>query len=373
MVMMVLDHVRDYFGVPGISPTNLEQTTPALFFTRWVTHFCAPVFFLLTGTGAYLRMSRRGRRDVSGFLLKRGIWLLLLELVLLRGLAWQFNFDYRLTMLMILWALGWAMITLSALVWLPPWAVTVVGVALMAGHNLLDGVRPEQFGKFAAIWTTLHVPGFVYAGPVHQVFVAYPLVPWVGVTAVGYGLGQVYLGEATRRRAFLLWGGLGLTAGFMALRLLNGYGDPSHWRRQGSAAMTLVSLLNVTKYPPSLLFCLMTLGPALLGLAVLDRRTPGWLRPMVVFGRVPLFFFATHATLAHGLAVAVCFARYGQVHWMFESPNVGAYPFTAPPGWGYGLGTTYLLWGLIVATLYPLCRWFAGVKRRGGEGWLSYV
>lgn len=320
------------------------------------------------------------RGEVSGFLFKRGLWLLFLELVLLRGLAWQFNFDYRLTMLVILWALGWAMITLSALLWLRPWAVTAAGAVLIAGHNLLDGIRPAQMGRFAPVGVVLHGPGYVYHGPVHQIFAAYPLIPWVGVTAVGYGLGQVYAWESGRRRVFLLWSGLGLCLAFVLLRAANLYGDPSRWKPQSSATFTVLSFLNVSKYPPSLLFCLMTLGPALLVLAVLEGGPPAgegglsaWLRPVLVFGRVPLFFFAAHAMLAHLAAVVVCAFRYGHVHWMFESPNVGEYPFTPPPGWGYGLGTTYVIWGSVVLALYPLCRWFDGVKRRRSEPWLSYL
>jgi uncharacterized membrane protein len=365
MILMALDHVRDYFGAPG-NPTDPARASAALFFTRWVTHFCAPVFFLLTGTGAFLARGRRSTPDLSRFLIARGVWLVLLELTLFRCFAYQFNVDYRVTMLVILWALGWSMIVLGLLVYLPVWAVTALGVALIATHNLFDGIRG------GALWTMLHGQGFV-AGPPHAVFVAYPLVPWIGVTAAGYGLGQVFAWPAGRRRHFLLRSGLAMSAAFVALRAANIYGDPSGWRLQASAARTLLSLLNATKYPPSLLFLLMTLGPALALLAWLDRATPRLLEPALTFGRVPLFYFVLHMPLIHLAAVAACWWRYGTAHWMFESPTIASYPFTQPPGWGYALPVVYAVWVGVVVALYPLCRWFAGVKQRHSAAWLSYV
>jgi len=203
--------------------------------------------------------------------------------------------------------------------------------------------------------------------PPHMVFVGYPLIPWVGVTAAGYGLGQIYGWPSERRRAFLLRLGIGLTAAFCILRALDRYGDPERWTTQKSAAFTALSFLNTTKYPPSLLYLLMTLGPALLFLWAVDSGTPRWLRPALIVGKVPMFYYLLHIPLIHLLAVAVCYARYGQVHWMFESPLV-----RQPPGWGYSLPVIYLVWACVVLTLYPLCRWFAGLKQRRGDLWLSY-
>jgi uncharacterized membrane protein len=199
MIIMALDHTRDFFGIQGISPTNPALADAALFFTRWITNVCAPVFFLLTGTGAYLSLRKRSVRELSQFLLTRGVWLILLELTLVRCLAYQFNLDYRVTMLLVLWALGWAMITLSALVWLPLPVVTAFGLLLIAGHNLFDGIRSPS-----AILAVLHGPGFVINTPAHVVFASYPLIPWVGVTAAGFALGRLYDWTAERRRAFLL-------------------------------------------------------------------------------------------------------------------------------------------------------------------------
>jgi uncharacterized membrane protein len=368
MIIMALDHTRDYFGIPGQNPTDLATASAALFLTRWITFYCAPVFFLLMGTGAYLARRRRSTAELSRFLLTRGIWLIFLELVVVRCFAYQFNVDYRVTMLVVLWALGWALITLSVLVHLPASVVTAFGLIMIAGHNLFDSISSAN-----PLWAILHSPGFVMNTPAHVVFVAYPLIPWIGVTAVGYGLGQVYDWDAARRRAFLLRSGIAASVAFLVIRGINVYGDPSRWTSQKTAVFTALSFLNTTKYPPSLLFLLMTLGPALIFLAAVDGRTPRVLRPALVIGKVPLFYYMVHFALIHLLAVIVCYARYGTAHWMFESPDLGHYPFTPPPGWGYSLAGVYMIWVFVVLVMYPLCRWFASLKQRRSDGWLSYL
>ena len=368
MILMALDHTRDYFGIPGQNPTDLSTASAALFLTRWITNICAPVFFLLTGTGAYLSGRRRSRGNLAGFLFTRGLWLIALDVVVLRCLAYQFNFDYRVTLLLVLWALGWSMIALAALVRLPTTAVTAIGILMICAHNLFDSVRATN-----PFWVMLHQPGFVLNTPAHVVFAAYPLVPWIGVTAVGYGLGQIYAWSPVRRRAFLLRLGIALTLAFVTLRALDTYGDPSRWTRAHSPVLTVLSFLNTTKYPPSLLFLLMTLGPALLFLRAVDGAAPRVLRPAIIFGRVPLFYYVVHFPLIHSLALATCVARYGSGHWMFESPDLGHYPFTAPPGWGYSLPIVYLVWAMIVCAMYPLCRWYAALKARRSDPWLSYL
>jgi uncharacterized membrane protein len=257
MIIMALDHTRDFFGEPG-SPTNLATASAALFFTRWITNICAPVFFLLTGTGAWLSLRKRTKPELSGFLFTRGLWLIFLDLVLFRCLAVQFNFDYHVTIITVLWALGWSMIVLSVLVHLPAWLVTTFGVIMIATHNLFDSIKSTN-----PLWSILHSPNIIFPSSGHTVFVAYPIIPWVGVTAAGYGLGQIYGWTPERRRKFLLRFGIGLSAGFVILRAINIYGDPSRWTTQHSAAFTALSFLNTTKYPPSLLFLMMTLGPAL--------------------------------------------------------------------------------------------------------------
>jgi uncharacterized membrane protein len=366
MVLMALDHVRDFFGVPGVNPVNLAQTTVPLFLTRFITHICAPTFFLLTGTGAWL--SRKSVRERSRFLFIRGLWLLVLEVTVVRCLGMQFNADYQVTGLIVLWALGWAMIVLAGLVWLPATAILTVGVVMIVGHHVLDLVQSAH-----PLWVFLHSPGLLVNQPGFVVFVGYPLIPWVGVTAVGYALGQVYGWAPDRRRAFLLRWGLGVIAAFVALRWLNVYGDPAPWTAQASTAMTLVSFFNTTKYPPSLLFLLMTLGPAMLLLWALDVGTPEPLIFATVFGRVPLFYFVLHFFLIHLLAAVACYAMYGSAHWMFQSPDLGNYPFTSPPGWGFGLPVVYAVWVAVVIALYPVCAWFARVKQRSSSRWLSYL
>jgi uncharacterized membrane protein len=368
MILMALDHTRDFFGRTGINPTDPTQTTVALFFTRWVTHFCAPVFFLLTGTGAYLSLGKRSITGLSRFLFTRGLWLIFLELTIFRCLGFQFNFDYRFTLLNVLWALGWAMIILSVLVHFPTFLVIGFGAMLILFHNLLDSVQSSS-----PFWAILHSPNFVLITPRHSVFVAYTLIPWIGVTAVGYGFGRMYSWDANGRRNFLLQAGLAITAAFVVVRAINVYGDPVRWSTQRSSIFTLLSFLNTSKYPPSLLFLLMTLGPALLFLSAIDSATPVLLRPALVFGKVPMFYFLLHIPFIHLLAVIVCYARYGQSHWMFESPDAAHFPFTQPPGWGFSLPVVYLIWILVVLALYPLCRWFADVKRRRSDPWLSYL
>lgn len=373
MILMALDHVRDYFGNAAVDPTNLATTTVALFFTRWITHFCAPTFFLLTGTSAYLSSRRRNPAGLSRFLITRGLWLIVLETVILRCLGWQFNFDFRVTVLVVLWALGWSMITLALLVRLPAAASAVFGLALILGHNLLDGVSASSLGSVGPLWLILHQPGLLLSGPKHFVLVAYPLIPWVGVTAVGYSLGRMFEWDAARRRALLWRVGSGATLAFLVVRWLDGYGDPRPWAQQASSVFTVLSLLNTTKYPPSLLFLLMTLGPALLVLRVTDDRTPRWLRPISVIGRVPLFYFVLHVPLIHLLAVIACWFRYGTVHWMFESPRPDLYPVTQPPGWPLPLPAIYAIWILVIGILWPVCRWYASLKQRRRDWWLSYV
>jgi len=364
MVLMALDHTRDFFGLPG-SPTNLATATAPLFFTRWITHFCAPGFFFLMGGGAFFAGRRRSPGEFQRFLVSRGVWLIVLDLVVLRCFAYQFNFDYRVTMLLVLWALGWALIALAVVARLPVAAIATLGAVMIAAHNMLDGVRAT-----APLWRILHAPGVVFASSSHLVFAAYPLVPWMGVTMAGYAIGTVYTWPSERRRRFLALLGLLLTIAFVVVRGLNVYGDPAPWTHQRTAFFTFLSFLNTTKYPPSLAFLLMTLGPVLLALAATERATS---RVLVVYGRVPLFYYVVHFAVLHAVATLVCLLRYGSAHWMFESPNLANYPFSAPPGWGFPLPVVYAAWAAVVIGVYPLCRWFAGVKARSGAAWVSYL
>lgn len=372
IVVMALDHSRDFFGNFAANPTDLATTTVALFLTRWVTHICAPVFFLLTGTGACLTLGRMGKSGLTRYLLSRGLWLIFLELVVMR-FALQFNFDYHVTIITVLWALGWAMIVLAGLIWLPLWAIAAFGVVLLSGHNALDSVQADSLGVFRPLWMLLHQLGVVFNNGRSVVLVAYVLIPWVGVTALGYVLGMTYAWDAGTRRRLLSWLGLGLIAGFVVLRFVNVYGDPVPWSEQKTLLWTLISFLNANKYPPSLLFLMMTLGPALLLLRAFDARIPATLRPALTVGKVPLFFFVLHFYLIHLLAVAASWVRYGHVRETFESPDIAHFPFSAPPGWDLGLPMVYAVWVVVVVSLYPLCRWYAALRQRRHDWWLSYL
>jgi uncharacterized membrane protein len=371
MVVMALDHVRDYFTRSAhlFDPADLALTTAPLFLTRWVTHFCAPTFVFLAGASAFLYGSRPGRSrpELARFLLSRGLWLVLIELTVVR-LAWQFNFDYRFFALQVIWAIGWSMIALAALVFLPIRLVGAFGLLMIATHNLLDrfGAAPlrNRPGEFADaslgdwVWSVLHV---------QNPPVIYPLIPWIGVMAAGYAFGPVLRHEPARRRRELLLLGAVLVAGFILLRALNLYGDPQPWSVQRSGLFTVLSFLNTTKYPPSLLYLLMTLGPALLALALFERVRGRVAQFFVVFGRVPFLFYVAHLYLIHALVLVFAGLRGDDFRayltfWRFM-----------PASWGYGLGVAYGIWLAVVIALYPVCRWFAGVKARRNEPWLSYL
>lgn len=373
MIVMTLDHVRDYFGDVLANPTDPKTTTVALFFTRWITHFCAPTFFLLTGVSAYLSSQRRGGGSMASFLVTRGLWLIVLEVIVMRCLAYQFNFDFKVTLLFILWALGWSMIVLAGLSRWKPTVALVFGIVMILTHNAFDGIPAQALGWAAPLWTVLHAPGLLLAGPDHFVLAAYSLVPWIGVTALGYGLAPIFTGDAERRRTILARAGVAMIVAFLVLRALNVYGDPSRWSVQHSPVFTALSFLNTTKYPPSLLFLLMTLGPLFLFLRAIDGGAPRAFDRVAILGRVPLFYFVLHIALIHVLAVIVCYARYGDIHWMFESPTLADFPFTQPPGWPLSLPYVYLIWWIVVLMLWPLCRWFAEVKRRRRDWWLGYL
>jgi uncharacterized membrane protein len=372
MIIMALDHTRDFFGDAAASPTNLATASAGLFLTRWITHFSAPTFFFLSGVGAYLALRRRTKSQLSVFLLTRGLWLVFLDAVLFRAIL-QFNVDYHVTILTVLWALGWSMIALAALAFLPATAVGIIGAIMIAAHNLLDPVKAQSFGAWAPLWNVLHSPGLLYMSPGHLVIVAYPLIPWIGVMALGYGIGQIYSIDPARRRALLLRAGIAVSAAFIVLRAINVYGDPAKWTHQKSTLFTALSFLNTTKYPPSLLFLLMTLGPVLVFLSLVDQKTPRLLRPALTIGKVPMFYYLLHFATLHVLAIITALIRFGGVHWMFESPSPDKYPVTQPPGWPASLPVVYLYWIAVLLLVYPVCRWYATVKMRSSNPWLSYL
>ena len=393
MVIMMLDHTRDfvhYAAMQGFDPTDLTHTSVKLFLTRWITHFCAPVFVFLAGTGTYLQFARgKSKSELSRFLVTRGFWLIVLEFTWVR-LAVTFNVDYHfLGVMQVIWAIGVSMIVLAALIHLPLRVVGAFGVLMIALHNLLDrfhvqgwhGPQSPVPGVWAKLFMILHQAfeafPVLWFFPSPVVVVLYPLIPWIGVMAVGYAFGAVYQMKLARRRRLLLVLGAVVTVGFFIIRAINHYGDPSHWGRQGNWKFTAISFLNVTKYPPSRLFLLMTLGPALLALAWFESFES---RPhsfgssiqtfFVTFGRVPLFFYLLQWPTAHFISVIVHLIAGKPVRWMFGTQINFAGP---PPGVGFNLAVVYACWIAGVLLLYPLCKWFAGVKARRRDWWLSYL
>ena len=363
MIVMALDHTRDYFLNFPFQAEDLAHSNLPLFFTRWITHFCAPVFFLLAGTGVGFALMRgRTPAEASRFLLTRGLWLVFLEVTVV-FVAWNFSFHLLPMLGLVIWALGWSMVCLALLIRLPRTVLVTISVAMIAGHNLFDRVTPESLGALGPVWTLLHVPGIVTP----WLGIYYPLIPWIGVMALGYALADVYRWDAPRRRRFLLRLGIGVTLAFVAIRAINGYGDPQAWATQRSFGLTVASFLNVWKYPPSLDYLLMTLGPMLVVLALTEQARGTVVRWITVFGRVPMFYYVLHLYLIHIFAGVLALAQGGAKALSISTD-------TGMPAWyGTSLPGVYLVWALVIVVLYVPCRWFAGVKARRRDWWLSYL
>ena len=363
MIIMALDHVRDFTSnaIVLFQPDDLSRTTAALFFTRWVTHICAPVFMFTAGLGAFFLLQRgRTKSQVSRFLLTRGLWLLVLEFTAMRT---ALTFYHGPILLEVLWALGWAMIILSALIYLPHSLLAVLSIATICLHNMADAVQDGW------LWSILHRPGAFPAGGI-LVIPGYSIIPWFAVMAAGFCFGRVMTLEPGVRSRWLLGIGLGLTLAFLVNRAINIYGDPQPWSTS-FPRMTVLSFLRTTKYPPSLDFLLMTLGPTILLLGWFDRMSFSDSNPLIVFGRVPLFYFVIHFYAARAISIALAAGRYGSVGFMMTSlpsPNSGY-----PAGYGIGLGWVYTIWIAVVLAMYPLCKWFMGLKQRRHDWWLSYL
>jgi len=367
IILMALDHVRDFWGPsPGL-PEDLESPSLELFLTRWVTHFCAPVFVFLSGTSAWLyaRNTHADKFALSRFLAARGLWLIVVELTIV-------NFSWTLYMagfvfVQVLWAIGWSMIFLALLVHLPLRAIAAIGFLLVFGHNLFDGINPDDLGAFGPFWAFLHVS---YGWPIADFFyfwIAYPVIPWIGVMALGYAFGAVLAAAETDWRKTAFRAGLAATVLFLLLRLLHGYGDPNAWDADGGAVRTLIEFLDVEKYPPSLQFLLVTLGPALMLMPLLENwrtRVSEWIS---VFGRVPFFFYVIHMPVIHLGAIIWSQFMFGKIEWQMQGPD--AYP----PAYEQNLWLVWGVWIAVVVLLYPACKWYAGLKRRRKDWWLSYL
>lgn len=372
MIVMALDHSRDFFSNAHayFDPSDVTRTTAAFFLTRWITDFCAPVFSFLAGLGVWLSASHgKSKQTVARMLVTRGLWLIFLELIIIRAF-WYFNFDYTVLKAAVIWCLGWSMIALAGLIFLPPRAILIISLAMIAGHNLLDGLKPSDFGALSGLWTILHVNGPVMLPGGVKLIVLYPLIPWIGVMGAGYCFGEVLALERTERRRLVFRIGLALTVAFVIVRGLNVYGDPRPWMSRDSLLLTVFDALACEKYPPSLSYLLMTMGPALMLLAALDRpELPGVLRPALVYGRVPFLYYVLHLPLLHAMAAIWATLRYGSAPWMFANPGSQHWP----ADFAWDLPLTYLAWAAAVVALYPVCRWFAGVKAARRDWWLSYL
>ncbi len=378
MVIMALDHVRDYFHAEANTdnPLNLVTTTPLLFFTRWITHFCAPIFVFLSGTSIYLQSQRKPVKELRAFLIKRGLWLVFAEIMIV-SFAWTFNPHYNLVILQVIWAIGISMIILGLLVHLPFKLILVLGLVIVLGHNLLD--IPESVPGFTAgfWWNVLHHCNFsVYSYEKHHAaLVVYAFLPWTGLMLLGYCTGRLFTQQftAAQRRKGLLLGGTGMLLLFLIVRFINVYGDPVPWHLQRTGFYTLLSFVNVNKYPPSLAYMSMIIGCAWLFLLFIENTRNAFTRIMIIFGRVPFFYYILHLYLIHSLAVIAFFVRGHTVNDIAKIGERMPFYFVVP-GEGFGLGAVYAIWLAVIVILFPLCKWYNNYKTMNKEKWwLSYL
>ena len=376
IVVMALDHVRDFVMTAAVQDPTADPTTgPLLFATRWITHFCAPTFVFLAGTSAGLMASRKPPAELASFLLTRGLWLIVLEAVVI-STAWSFaptgvaGFGGRTYVaLQVIWVIGASMVILAGAQFLGRRACLAIGAAILLGHNLLDAVWPAAMtsGSTAPLWAALHSRQFYDVGS-FAVFFSYPLLPWTGVMLLGFGAAGLFELPARKREERLLRIGIGLVIAFVLIRAVNVYGDPHAWDSDPSSiTASVISFLGTTKYPPSLLFTLMTLGPAAIACAFAERMRGRVSDALVTFGRAPLAFYISHLYLIHALAILLGIAQG------FAAEQFLTHYRFFPKGFGVGLLGVYLIWIPVVLVLYPFCRWVAAVKARRQDWWLSYV
>jgi len=375
MVIMALDHARDFYHADAFvfDPTDLTKTTPILFLTRFITHFCAPTFVLLAGTSVYISQQRKTKKELSYFLLTRGLWLVLLELTVIR-FSMLFQLYYDVSIFQVIWAIGFSMILLAAVIHIPFKGILILGAIITFGHNLLHAISLQSGDPFFILWTFIHQANFIELIPGRSAFVPYPFLPWFGIMLLGYCMGQWYRKDfdATLRQKFLLRTGVSALALFVFLRYFNLYGDPAVWSAQKNPVFTFLSFINVTKYPVSLHYTLLTLGPILMLLSWFEKIQSAGLRPFVAIGRVPLFFYILHFYLLHLSALTLYMIRSG------KSLSEIDFHFTAgfgglPRGEGYSLIGAYLAWILVVLILFPVCKWYNHYKSTHKQWWLSYL
>jgi uncharacterized membrane protein len=374
MIIMALDHVRDFFHVDAFQhdPLNPATTTPVLYFTRWITHFCAPTFVFLAGTSAYLVGLKKTKAELSSFLMKRGVWLILIEAAVI-SLALTFNPLYNTIIFQVIWAIGVSMVILGLLVRLPWKVIFIIGALIVLGHNLLDYPEAARNHNVGFFWDLLHdgrFDGYTWA-PNHVLVIAYAFVPWTGIMLLGYCAGKLFEPsvDPVWRQKTLLTIGFGLIVLFIILRWINAYGNPLPWTQQQNSLATFLSFMNVHKYPPSLMYASITLGPALIVLALIENVRNRFTDFVKIYGRVPFFYYVLHFYLIHALTVVAFFlSGYGTKDIV---PPTGF--LFRPVQFGYELWVVYLVWIAVVLLLYPACRWYNRYKSSHSQWWLSYL
>jgi uncharacterized membrane protein len=365
MIIMALDHVRDFFSNVHYDPLDLSQTSPQLFLTRFVTHYCAPTFVFLAGTSAFLYLSKgKTKKQASLFLLTRGLWLVFAELAII-NLLWSFDIGYHFIGVQVIWAIGWSMIFLSAIIFLPLRVVGIIGLIIIFGHNLLDGIHAESFGKAKIFWAILHEQNFIQLTKDRFFGVMYPLIPWIGVMAAGYAFGSFFKMEWTQRKKWFSIIGVSCIVLFVVIRYATNYGDLRLWQHQTVCWKNVFAFINVTKYPPSLLYLLITLGPSILLLLLFEKMGNALTRFFAVYGRVPFFYYIMHLAVIH----TAMYITTRIIH--FDTSNFTV--LNPDPYWGYSLKVVYLVWIAVVLSLYYPCRWFMRLKARRKDWWLSYL
>jgi uncharacterized membrane protein len=376
MVLMALDHTRDYFHFPAMieEATNIGTTTPALFFTRWITHFCAPVFVFLSGTSIYLQSMRKTRKELAWFLLTRGLWLMFAELTIV-GFGWSFGLNFFF--LQVIWAIGASMVLLSGLIFFKYWLLAALGIIITLSHNLMDTVSFRDHGLDIAANLLIITEFDVFPlGGGFRFMTAYAILPWTGIMLLGYAAGRLYNPgfTAERRKKTLITTGSALLLLFIIIRLVNNYGDPAPWAQQQNLTYTLLSFLNTSKYPPSLLYTMMTLGPAMLILALIENIRNRFTAIMNVFGRVPFFYYLLHIYVIHLLCMVLYFAKGYTIADAFDGKIEMSFALFRPTyNFGVSLGITYLIWLFVILLCYFPSRWYNNYKSSHNQWWLSYI
>ena len=373
MIIMALDHTRDFFHFDAFvhDPLDLSTTTISLFFTRWITHFCAPIFVFLSGTSIYLQSLRKSKKELSSFLFKRGLWLIFIELVVI-NFSWTFDFTSRVFVMQVIWAIGISMVFMGIIIRLPYKLILAFGLIIVLGHNVFDFIPNTHQGFF---WDLIRNGNFTFhqIGS-HQLVIIYPFVPWLGLMMLGYSFGKIYEPSIgiSQRKKILVKTGFGLLLIFAVLRFINIYGNPITWSVQSTSLFTFLSFINVHKYPPSLLFICMTIGPAMLFLSFFENTNNKLSKAVSIYGRVPFFYYVIHFYTLHILCMILFVIRGHSISEV--TPDIWGIPFRFMiAGEGYSLTIVYLIWSMLVLAMYPLCKWFSELKRRSTIWWLSYL